>query len=322
MPRIDAHQHFWRYSPTTHGWIEDHMAVLKRDFLPPDLEPLLEARGYQGCVAVQAQQTVEETTWLLELADRFPFIRAVVGWVDLRDPDVATVLRRLVAHPKLRGIRHIVQSEPDDQFLLGAEFQRGIAALAPHGLAYDILIDPRQLPAALELVKRFPTQPFVLDHLAKPDIKGQVLEPWAGQVRKLAASRNVFCKVSGLVTEADWPRWKPEDMIRYLDVVLEAFGPDRLMIGSDWPVCLLAGDYGRVMSLVETYLTRLPPSAVEAVRGGTATRFYRLASAASPPGKRALRAPSPEPPPQKGQTSRPKSDESLRQAEPASERRK
>jgi L-fuconolactonase len=277
MARIDAHQHFWKYSPSTHGWIEDHMAVLKRDFLPPDLEPLLEARGYRGCVAVQAQQAVEETGWLLDLADRFPFIEAVVGWVDLRSPEVGSVLGALAARKKLKGLRHIVQSEPDDRFLLGAEFQRGIAALGPLGLTYDILIYPRQLPAAIELVKRFPAQPFVLDHIAKPDIKAGVEEPWAGQMRQLAAHENVFCKLSGLVTEADWVRWTPEEIAPYLDVVLEAFGPQRLMIGSDWPVCLLGGDYGRVMGLVETYLQRLPTEAAEAILGGTATRFYRLA---------------------------------------------
>ena len=252
------------------------MAVLKRDFLPPDLEPLLRGQGYAGCVAVQAQQTVEETRWLLDLADRFPFIQGVVGWVDLRAADVGSVLAGLASRKKLKGIRHIVQGEPDDRFMLGAEFQRGIAALASQGLAYDILIYPRQLPAALELVARFPQQPFVLDHIAKPDMKTGLREPWAAQMRQLAASPNVLCKLSGLVTEADWGRWKPEDIVPYLDVVSEAFGPERLMIGSDWPVCTLAGDYARVMNLVEKYLARLPAAEVEAVLGGNAARFYRL----------------------------------------------
>ncbi len=276
MPRIDAHQHFWRYSPQTHGWIGDHMAVLKRDYLPPDLEPLLRAKGYDGCVAVQAQQTVDETTWLLDLADQFPFIRGVVGWVDLRAPDVAAVLAGLAGRKKLKGIRHIVQGEPDPRFMLGTEFQRGIAALAAHGLAYDILVFPKQLPAAIELAERFPRQPFVLDHIAKPDMKGGAREPWATQVRRLAAHPNVFCKLSGLVTEADWARWTPDDIAPYLDVISEAFGPERLMIGSDWPVCTLAGDYSRVMTLVEGYLARLPAGSAEAVLGSTASRFYRL----------------------------------------------
>ncbi len=276
MPRIDSHQHFWRYSPQTHGWIEDHMAVLKRDFLPPDLQPLLASRRMDGCVAVQAAQTLDETDWLLELADRHPFIRAVVGWVDLRAPDVDAVLARYRGRPRLRGIRHIVQSEPDDRFMLGPEFLRGIGALRAAGLTYDILVYPRQLPAAVELVARFPEQPFVLDHIAKPDMKAGTREPWATQIRQLGASKNVFCKLSGLVTEADWARWKPEDITPFLDVVLEAFGPDRLMVGSDWPVCLLAAEYGRTIDLVDNHLARLPPSAREAVMGGTAARFYGL----------------------------------------------
>jgi L-fuconolactonase len=276
MPRIDAHQHFWRYSPQTHGWIEDHMAVLKRDFLPPDLEPLLRAKGYDGCVAVQAQQTVDETSWLLDLADQFPFIRGVVGWVDLRAPDVGSALAGLTGRRQLKGIRHIVQGEADDRFMLGEDFLRGIAALGVRGLTYDILIYPRQLPAAIELAARFPQQAFVLDHIAKPEMKAGLREPWATQIRKLAASPNVLCKLSGLVTEADWSRWKPDDIVPYLDVVSEAFGPQRLMIGSDWPVCTLAADYGRTMSLVENYLARLSAAEAEAVLGGNATRFYRL----------------------------------------------
>jgi L-fuconolactonase len=276
MPRIDAHQHFWRYSPQTHGWIEDHMAVLKRDFLPRDLEPLLRAKGYDGCVAVQAQQTVDETSWLLDLADQFPFIRGVVGWVDLRAPDVGTVLAGLTGRRKLKGIRHIVQGEPDDRFMLGEAFLRGIAALSARSLTYDILIFPRQLPAAVELAARFPQQAFVLDHIAKPEMKAGLREPWATQIRKLATSPNVLCKLSGLVTEADWARWKPDDIVPYLDIVTEAFGPQRLMIGSDWPVCALAADYGRTMSLVENYLARLSAAEADAVLGGNATRFYRL----------------------------------------------
>ena len=277
MARIDAHQHFWRYSPATHGWIDDNMAVLKRDFLPADLAPLLRGRTIDGCVAVQAEQAVGETRWLLSLADQFPFIKAVVGWVDLRAPDVATVLAELARNPRFRGVRHVVQSEPDDRFMLGAEFQRGIAALAPLGLTYDILIFPRQLPAAIELVQRFPQQRFVVDHIAKPDMKRAVREPWASQLRTLAAAHpGLTCKLSGLVTEADWASWKPTDIHPYLDTVLEAFGPGRLMIGSDWPVCNLAADYHRTMGLVEEYLARVPPAAREAILGGTASEFYGL----------------------------------------------
>jgi L-fuconolactonase len=272
-PRIDSHQHFWRYSPATHGWIDDGMAVLKRDFLPQDLSPLLAARNYLGCVAVQAQLSVDETSWLLDLADQHPFILGVVGWVDLTAPDVARVLAPLAKRRKLRGIRHVVQAEPDD-FMLRPDFQRGIAALAPLGLTYDILVYHRQLPAALSLVERFPEQKFVVDHLAKPDIKAAVREPWATNMRALARHPNVFCKLSGMVTEADWRAWKPEDLGFYLNVALESFGPERLMIGSDWPVCSLAGSYDRVMAVVEHFVS--PLAAAEAILGGTAAKFYGL----------------------------------------------
>ncbi|HXU80599.1 MAG TPA: amidohydrolase family protein [Polyangia bacterium] len=275
MARLDAHQHFWRYSPQTHGWIDDSMAVLKRDFLPPDLEPLLKRRGYDGCVAVQAEMTVAESHWLLDLADRHPFIRGVVGWVDLCSPDVADALAPLAKRPKLRGIRHIVQAEPDD-FMRRPDFQRGIAALAPLGLTYDVLVYHRQLPAALDLVERFPGQKFVVDHVAKPDIKAGLRHPWAPHMRALARHPNVFCKVSGMVTEADWHAWIPAQLEYYLDVVFDAFGPERIMIGSDWPVCLLAADYDRTMSVVEEYVGRLPAKAGEAVLGETAARFYGI----------------------------------------------
>jgi L-fuconolactonase len=275
MPRIDAHQHFWRYSPQTHGWITDSMAVLKSDFLPADLEPLLKRRGYDGCVAVQAEMAVSETTWLLDLADQHPFIRGVVGWVDLCAAGVAATLTPLARRNKLRGIRHIVQAEPDE-FMLRADFQRGVAALAPLGLTYDILVYPRQLPAALTLVERFPGQRFVIDHLAKPDIKAGLRHPWAVQLRALAGHPNVFCKASGMVTEADWHAWTPAQLEYYLDVVFDAFGPERIMIGSDWPVCTLAADYDHTMAVVEEYVARLPGKAAEAVLGGTAARFYGL----------------------------------------------
>jgi L-fuconolactonase len=251
------------------------MAVLKRDFLPADLAPLLKRRGYDGCVAVQAETAVTESHWLLDLAERDPFIRGVVGWVDLCAPDVAATLAPLARRPKLRGVRHIVQGEADD-FMTRADFQRGIAALAPLGLTYDILIYHRQLPAALALVERFPQQPFVVDHVAKPDIKAGLRHPWAPQMRALARHPNVFCKASGMVTEADWHLWSPAQLEYYLDVVFDAFGPERVMIGSDWPVCILAADYDRTMAVVEGYVARLPAAAQEAVLGGTATRFYGI----------------------------------------------
>ena len=276
MTRIDAHQHFWRYSPATHGWIDDRMAVLKRDFLPEDLGPLLRAQGFARSVAVQAAQSLEETRFLLELADRHAFIGAVVGWVDLRSPTVEADLQALTRHPKLKGVRHVAQDEPDDRFLVRDDVMNGIAALESFGLTYDILVFPRQLPAAVELVRRFSRQRFVLDHLAKPEIAKGRLSPWREQIRDLAGSPNVFCKVSGMVTEASWTDWTPEDLAPYLDVVFECFRPGRIMVGSDWPVCTLAGDYGRVVSVVKDYVARRPQADQEAVLGGTAARFYGI----------------------------------------------
>lgn len=273
---IDAHQHFWRYSPKTHPWIDGRMDVLKRDYLPEELYPLLAAAGMGGCVAVQASQSLEETRILLGLADAHAFIRGVVGWVDLRSADVEAQLQEFTGHPRFRGVRHVVQDEPDDRFLLRDDVLNGLSVLESFGLTYDLLVYPRQLPAAHEVVRRFPRQRFVLDHLGKPDVAGKAMDGWREQVRGLAASPNVFCKLSGLVTEAQWTAWTADDLRPYLDVALEAFGPDRCMIGSDWPVCTLAGDYVRVMGVVRDHVGRLGPAAAAAVLGGTARRFYGL----------------------------------------------
>jgi L-fuconolactonase len=274
--RIDAHQHFWRYSPDTHAWIDDSMAALRRDFLPGDLEPLLRGAGFDGCVAVQAQQDVAETEWLLALADGHPFIRGVVGWVDLRADNVREQLRRLASHPKLKGVRHIVQSEPDDRFMLRPDFMRGIAALAEFGLSYDILIYARQLPAAAELAAAFPEQRFLVDHIAKPEIRERRIDEWARGIAALSRHRNVSCKLSGMVTEADWRAWSPADIAPYVDVVFEWFGPQRLMIGSDWPVCTLAGAYDDVLQVAMPQIARCSAQDHAAILGETAARFYGL----------------------------------------------
>jgi L-fuconolactonase len=274
--RIDAHQHFWRYRPETHAWIGDSMAVLKRDFLPGDLGQLLRDAGFDGCVAVQASQSLEETRFLLGLADRHPFVRGVVGWVDLVSPDLDRQLEPFAAHPRFRGVRHIAQDEPDDAWLARGDVVRGIKRLSGYGLTYDILVYARQLPAAVELARRLPDQPFVLDHVAKPEIRAARLEPWRRDLRQLASLPHVFCKLSGLVTEADWDGWTPESIRPYMDVALEAFSPGRLMIGSDWPVCLLGGPYPRVVGLARDFVSTLSPSEQAAVLGGTAARFYRL----------------------------------------------
>jgi len=273
---VDAHQHFWIYNPNEYGWIDDSMSEIRRDFLPEHLQPELSRNGFDRSVVVQTRQTLEETRWLLELADRSEAIAGVVGWVDLGSPEVHAQLAAFRNHAKLVGIRHIVQAEPDDRFLLRPDFCRGIAALEQFDLAYDILIYPRHLPVAAEFVERFPRQRFVLDHLAKPLIKSSEIKSWAHRIRRLAAFPNVFSKLSGLVTEADWRGWKPSEIAPYLDVAFECFGANRLMIGSDWPVCLVAADYKRVMDVVKNYLDRQSPEVCEAVLGGNAQRFWRL----------------------------------------------
>jgi L-fuconolactonase len=272
--KIDAHQHFWQYTPKEYGWISAEMAVLQKDHLPADLLPLTRAAGIDGTVAVQARQTLAETGWLLKLADENPLIKGVVGWVDLRSPDVYEQLEKFADHPKFRGVRHVVQDEPEDQFMLQDSFVRGIKALGQFNLTYDLLVMPRQLPAACELVEQFPSQPFVLDHIAKPFIKDGTLTPWAEDIRRLAVYPNVFCKVSGMVTEADWQSWQAKDFHPYLDVVFEAFGPNRIMFGSDWPVCTLAASYEQVGSIVADFTLQLSKVEQARVWGQTAQESY------------------------------------------------
>ena len=274
--RVDSHQHFWRYDAQDHAWIEERMGALKRDFLPADLSPRLAEAGFTACVAVQTLHRLDETAWLLELAERNPFVAGVVGWVDLCSPEARAQLERVAHQPKLVGVRHVVQGEPDDHFLLRPDFGRGIALLEEFGLAYDILIYTRHLPAAVEFVRRFPRQRFVLDHLAKPEIARGEIRAWSRGLRELAAAPNVVAKLSGLVTEADWKSWTADQVRPYLDVAFECFGPGRLMIGSDWPVCTLAADYGRTMSLVTQYLEDRPAAERDAVLGGNAAAFWNL----------------------------------------------
>ncbi len=274
--RIDSHQHFWRYDPREYDWIDERMGALKRDFLPADLSPLLAEAGFAACVAVQARPSLDETAWLLDLADRNPFVAGVVGWVDLCSPEAPAQLERFGNHPRLVGVRHIVQGEPDDRFLLRPDFGRGIALLEEFGLAYDILIYPRHLPVAVEFVQRFPRQRFVLDHLAKPEIARGEIRAWSRGIRDLATATNVFAKLSGLVTEADWKRWTPDEVRPYLDIAFQCFGPARLMVGSDWPVCTLAADYAKTMALVTRYLEGRPEAERDAVLGGNAQAFWDL----------------------------------------------
>jgi L-fuconolactonase len=274
--RIDSHQHFWQFNPAEHGWMTDRFSVIRRDFGPADLAAPLAAMGFEGTVAVQARESIAETDWLLALADRHPVICAVVGWADLCDPDVDRELERIARHPKLAGVRMVIHDRADVDFADAPAHRRGIARLARHGLTYDLLLKPPYMPAAIRLVDRFPEQAFVVDHLAKPDIAGHGFSPWRERLVELSRRPHVCAKLSGLVTEADWARWKPEDLHPYLEIALECFGPDRLMIGSDWPVCLCAAPYETAMGAVVDWTRSLAPGERAAILGGTAMRFYRI----------------------------------------------
>ena len=270
--RLDAHQHFWSYDAAQYPWIPPG-SPLHRSWLPDDLAELQKPLGFDGSIAVQARQVVGESDWLLGLADKYVNVTGVVGWVDLRSDRVEADLARLAAHPKFVGVRHVVQEEPDD-FILGQDFQRGISKLAAYGLTYDILIYPKQLVAATRLAENFPQQPFVLDHLAKPQIKDGIIEPWKSQLRRLAQLPNIHCKVSGMLTEADHQTWQAEQFRPYLDTVFEAFGPSRLMYGSDWPVCLFAGSYAQAYRLVDDYARGLTDAERAGLFGANCARFY------------------------------------------------
>lgn len=273
---IDAHQHFWVFDPVRDAWITEEMSVIRKNFLPADLAPVLEANGVDGCVAVQADQSETETAFLLQLAAENTFIKGVVGWADLRSEHIDERLEHFAQFPLLKGFRHIVQGEADPEFLLREDFCRGIKALAKHDFTYDILIYPHQLPAAVQFVRKFPDQRLVIDHLAKPYIKKGELKGWEEQLRTIAEHGHVFCKLSGMVTEADLRNWKPEDFTPYLDVALEAFGADRLMFGSDWPVCLLAADYPEVKKIVTDHISQLSTGEQAQIMGGNAATFYKL----------------------------------------------
>jgi len=276
--KIDAHQHFWKYSHKDYGWIGDTMKVLKRNFLPEDLKAICLQNGIDGTIAVQARQTLEETRWLLKLTENNQIIKGVVGWVDLCSEQVEEQLSEFSQHDHFVGVRHVVQDEPDERFMLKESFPKGIEKLKKYNLTYDILIFPKQLPAAIELVRMFPDQPFVLDHIAKPQIKDRVFSPWDENIKKLALFSNVYCKVSGMVTEADWKAWEKEDFIPYLDIVIEAFGANRIMFGSDWPVCTLAASYDEVGEIFSCYLDKkdFGRKDIQGMMGMNALKFYKI----------------------------------------------
>lgn len=273
--RLDAHQHFWIYDPEQYPWIMPH-SPLERDWLPDDWLAAATPSGLTGSIAVQARQTLEESRWLLDLADKYAFIKGVVGWVDLCSLNLPAQLSEFSRQSKFVGVRHVVQDEMDDQFMLRSYFQRGIEMLKDYDVCYDILIYPRQLSAAIELARKFPEQPFVLDHIAKPGIRDHEISPWREQMQLLAKSSNVHCKVSGMVTEASLRGWKKDDFRPYLDVVVEAFGEDRIMFGSDWPVCLLSADYSEVFTIAAEYMKQFPEPVMNKFFGDNAAKFYGI----------------------------------------------
>ncbi len=277
MLKIDAHQHFWQFDPIRDSWITNEMSVIKRDFLPADIKPSLTRNEIDGTVLVQTCQDESDNEFMLKLAEQNSFIKGVVGWIDLQATNAEERLNYYYTNfPKLKGIRHVVQGEPDDRFMLGKKFRQGISLLKQFGFTYDILIYPKHIKYASELVSEFPDQKFVLDHIAKPFIKTGEIEAWKNDIIDLAQYRNVFCKVSGMLTEADWYKWRTSDFTPYLEVIFNAFGTNRLMYGSDWPVCLLAGAYSRSLEILQIFSSRYSQQEQELFFGGNAVRFYNL----------------------------------------------
>lgn len=276
MVKIDAHQHFWKYDYLKHEWINEEMAVIRRDFLPENLLPVLQEHGIDGCIAVQADQTEAETIFLLQLAKEHDFIKGVVGWVDLQCPAIEEWLRHFSRNEKFKGVRHILQGETQRDLMLDKAFLNGISKLQQFDLSYDILIFPDQLKYVPELVSAFPDLRFVIDHIAKPDIKNKVMGDWKKELEQIAQHENVHCKLSGMVTEADLKSWKADDFTPYLDTVVEAFGISRILYGSDWPVCLSAGSYSDVMGIVANYFSRFTAREQQLFFGENASAFYRL----------------------------------------------
>ncbi len=273
---IDAHHHLWKFNTADYSWMDDSMKDLKKDYLPFDLEAEIRKTGISGTVVVQARQILEETRWLLELADEYFFIKGVVGWVDLCSPDLNSQLKEVAANTRLVGVRHVIHDEPDDDFMLQPAFLKGIELLRNFNLSYDLLLFPKHLERAIKLVSMFPDQRFVLDHLSKPEIKSGVIQPWKKDMEQLAARPNVWCKISGMVTEADHSAWKYENFVPYMNAVVDAFGTDRIMLGSDWPVCRLAGEYDEVMGILFDYISDFSDIEKEKILSQNAIDCYQL----------------------------------------------
>ncbi len=275
MPNIDSHQHFWQYHPVNHEWINVEMAIIRKDFLPSDLRPVLLENQIDGCIAVQADKTEKETEFLVNLAKENDFIRGIVGWVNLRADDVKERLNHYSKSSAIKGFRHILQGE-DPSFILQPDFLRGIAALKEFNFTYDILIFPKHLTAAIELVRKNPNQLFVVDHIAKPNIKKGLIDEWKKDIQTIAQFENVYCKISGMVTEADYHHWKKSDFIPYINSVVESFGTNRIMFGSDWPVCTVAATYQQVQNIVKTHFKSFTKNEQDLFFGENAVKFYKL----------------------------------------------
>jgi len=273
---IDAHHHLWQFNEDDYAWMDESMSILKKDYLPADLEKQLDGTGVEGTVVIQARQNLDETRWLLEMAGRYPFIKGVVGWFDLCSEKLQSQLNEFTDNPRLVGARHVIHDEPDDDFMLRPAFIKGMEKLVQYNLSYDLLLFPKHLQRAFELVCLFPDQRFVLDHLSKPLIKAGILEPWREEIMALASQPNVWCKISGMLTEADHEHWKYEDFIPYMDTVMEAFGTDRIMLGSDWPVCRLAGEYHQVLDIPARYFENLDPTDREKIFNLNCIECYEL----------------------------------------------
>ena len=273
---IDSHQHFWKYSPQKHSWINDEMTVIRKDFTPDDLKLVFDQNGIDGCVAVQADQSLEETNYLINLADHYNFIKGIVGWVDFRAPNLTDTLSHYSHYKKVKGFRHVVQDEKDHNFLLRKDFLAGVSQLKTYNYTYDILVFPHQLGAVLEFVKKFPDQKFVIDHIAKPYIKDGFYDGWAVLMQEIAKYDHVYCKLSGMVTEADYTSWTYEQFNPYMDFVLNSFGSHRIMFGSDWPVCLVAANYAQMKKIVDKFIIPLSKDEKTAIMGKNASKFYNL----------------------------------------------
>lgn len=272
---IDSHQHFWNYDPVRDAWIDSSMDAIRKDFLPKDFLPILKANTIDGCIAVQADQSETETEFLLQCADKNPFIKGVVGWVDLLSNNLEERLEYYASNPLFKGVRHIVQAENDD-YLLRKDVQNGIGKLSKYDLTYDILVYSHQLPSAIALVEAFPNQKFILDHIAKPTISKPICEIWVHDIKQLSKHKNAYCKLSGMVTETINLKFNDNDFKPYIDIVFKAFGPDRIMFGSDWPVCLLAANYDKVFKIVNNYLENLSVEIKNNILGGNAIKIYNL----------------------------------------------